>query len=169
MRLPKEIRYRIYEHLMAWSPLAQYPCFEDPTVKGPVRLARRVKRREILPLIEIPWWWRKDLANNTVHSKLFARCKDKVLSYELGLGLFDYFKREEYEHLVQFMLALEKSEPRRMEKTARMETGILPDFLAWFWTEIVLDFHAYGEDHYVSPNLQLNMFFSIGRSTDILK
>ena len=102
---------------MLHAPLTQYPCFKDPTGKGPIRLARWVKRRQVLLLTEALWWWSKALAKDTVHSKLLANYMNKVLAYEFSIGLFDYFKREEYEHLVQFRLALEKSEPRKREKT----------------------------------------------------
>ena len=67
------------------------------------------------------------------------------------LGLLDYFKKNDYDHIIEFILALEKFELRKQSRVSRKkldkikalrnaDTGILADFMQWFWRATVFEF-----------------------------
>jgi hypothetical protein len=78
--------------------------------------------------------------------------------YGCKYGLLDYFKKTEYDHIVEFVLALEKFELRKQPRLGRkkldrikalryVDTGILADFMQWFWRTTVFEFQVPGNDY----------------------
>lgn len=73
-------------------------------------------------------------------------------------GLLDYFKKTEYDHIIEFVLPLEKFELRKqcrvgtkkLDKIKALryaDTGILADFMQWFWRATVFEFQVPGNDY----------------------
>jgi hypothetical protein len=151
---------------MTWAPSERYPLFASSN-DTPVAIARRNEVTH-LPLPSKPWWNKCDIPNN--HFKPQGALKSRMKregGHGCKFGLLDYFKKNEYGHIVEFVLALEKFELRKHCRLSRKkldrikalryaDTGILADFMQWFWSATVFEFQVPGNDYcFVSLSLFL--------------
>jgi hypothetical protein len=151
---------------MTWDPSERYPLFASSN-DTPVAIARRNEVTH-MPLPSKPWWNKCDIPNN--HFKPQGALKSRMKregDHGCKFGLLDYFKKNEYDHIVEFVLALEKFELRKHCRLSRKkldrikalryaDTGILADFMQWFWSATVFEFQVPGNDYcFVSLSLFL--------------
>jgi hypothetical protein len=159
MVLPKEIRDTIYKYVvLSWAPGQEYPL-TSPYDEGwfmasdVIAFARSKNKKpkfhyrgtSTIDEESAVMSWRTDGPDDCAASLSLPGEKK---------GLYDYFKKEEYENIRQFAVALRSFESGELIHTddvglfsCNKDLDISNDFLEWFWSNTVMDLKSVSLDY----------------------